>query len=38
MQTYTNLMVGPHTFALKGIDMAGNVQPVPTTFEWEVVP
>jgi hypothetical protein len=34
--TYTNLSTGPHTFAVKVIDQAGNVSPSATTYTWTI--
>ena len=34
--TYTGLAVGTHTFSVTATDLAGNTDPTPATFEWEV--
>ena len=33
---YTGLAPGPHTFAVRAIDAAGNVDPAPATWSWLV--
>jgi hypothetical protein len=35
-QPYDNLGNGPHTFEVRAIDTAGNLDPTPTTYSWEV--
>jgi hypothetical protein len=35
-KTYSSLADGDHTFEVRAVDAAGNVQPTPTSFEWEV--
>ncbi len=35
-QEYTSLGVGGHTFAVRAIDAASNVDPTPATFAWTV--
>ncbi|MGA8046498.1 MAG: right-handed parallel beta-helix repeat-containing protein [Dermatophilaceae bacterium] len=35
-QTYDNLDVGSHTFDVRAIDAAGNVDPTPASFSWEI--
>jgi parallel beta-helix repeat protein len=37
-QTYTSLAVGVHTFAVRAVDAAGNIDATPATYEWEVTP
>jgi fibronectin type 3 domain-containing protein len=34
--TYTGLAVGTHTFSVTATDLAGNTDPTPATFNWEV--
>ncbi|MCM8745822.1 metallophosphoesterase [Thermomicrobium sp. CFH 73360] len=34
--TYTNLAIGIHTFSVTATDLAGNIDPTPATFTWEV--
>ena len=34
--SYTNLAQGPHTFAVRGTDMAGHTDPTPATRSWTV--
>jgi hypothetical protein len=34
--TYTGLAVGPHTFAVRAVDVAGNVDPTPASHAWTV--
>ena len=36
--SYTGLGVGPHTFSVRAIDAAGNVDPTPATRLWTVEP
>jgi hypothetical protein len=36
--TYTGLAVGEHIFAVRGTDLAGNVNLVWEDYEWEIVP
>src|SRR5207302_10206833 len=35
-QTYTGLANGAHTFSVKAIDPAGNVDPTPAAASWTV--
>jgi hypothetical protein len=35
-QTYGQLSNGPHTFAVRAVDAAGNVDPSPSTRSWTV--
>jgi len=35
-QLYTKLAKGPHTFSVRARDAAGNVDPMPASFTWEV--
>ena len=35
---YTDLSPGPHTFAARATDPAGNTRPTPATWDWTVVP
>ncbi|GAB4191454.1 MAG: hypothetical protein OHK0022_05180 [Roseiflexaceae bacterium] len=35
-QTYTGLADGPHTFAVRAIDRAGNVDATPATYSWTI--
>jgi len=35
-KTYTNLADGPYTFEVRATDKAGNQQPTPAEFSWEV--
>jgi hypothetical protein len=35
-QAYSALADGPHTFQVKAVDMAGNAEPTPSTYSWEV--
>jgi hypothetical protein len=35
-QTYTNLPDGPHTFQVRAIDAAGNVDPTPAQYTWTI--
>jgi hypothetical protein len=37
-QTYAGLAEGSHTFQLRSIDQAGNVDPTPTGYTWTYVP
>jgi uncharacterized protein len=37
-QIYTGLGFGFHTFDVRAIDEAGNVDPTPASYTWEVVP
>jgi len=34
--TYTALAVGPHTFSVAATDVAGNTDPTPATYTWEI--
>jgi len=34
--TYTGLPAGIHTFSVTAVDLAGNVDPTPATFSWEI--
>ena len=34
--SYSSLTVGPHTFTVRAIDVAGNVDPTPATSTWQV--
>ncbi|MDA8099753.1 MAG: hypothetical protein M0042_09010 [Nitrospiraceae bacterium] len=36
--TYTRIAPGPHTFAVKAIDVAGNVEPSPANASWTAHP
>ena len=29
---------GPHTFAVRALDRAGNADPTPATYRWKVLP
>ncbi len=35
-KTYTNLSEGTHNFEVRAIDQAGNVDPTPPWFEWNI--
>lgn len=35
--TYTGLTIGTHTFAVSATDLAGNTDPSPATYAWEIV-
>ena len=35
-QQYAGLAVGPHTFAVRAIDAAGNVDGTPASFAWTI--
>jgi CSLREA domain-containing protein len=37
-QEYSGLSVGPRTFSVRAIDAAGNADPSPATYAWEVTP
>lgn len=37
-QNYTGLSVGSHTFLVRAIDTAGNVDPSPASFTWLITP
>jgi parallel beta-helix repeat protein len=37
-QSYVDLGPGPHTFEVRAIDVAGNVDPTPATYTWTVQP
>ena len=34
--TYANLSNGSHTFAVRAVDAAGNIDPSPATYTWQV--
>ncbi|MBK8903182.1 MAG: right-handed parallel beta-helix repeat-containing protein [Anaerolineaceae bacterium] len=34
---YTELFGGPHTFEVRAIDLAGNVDPTPAVYTWSVL-
>ncbi|MCX2726787.1 metallophosphoesterase [Thermomicrobium sp. 4228-Ro] len=34
--SYTGLTAGIHTFSVTAVDLAGNVDPTPATFSWEI--
>ena len=36
--TYPGLAVGPHTFAVRTVDSAGNADPTPATHSWTQTP
>ncbi|MGC1852489.1 MAG: Ig-like domain-containing protein, partial [Solirubrobacterales bacterium] len=33
---YTGLAEGAHVFEVKAVDLAGNVDPIPASFDWQV--
>ncbi len=35
-KTYEELLEGPHSFAVKATDAAGNTDPTPATFAWTI--
>jgi hypothetical protein len=35
-KTYTNLSEGSHTFSVRAIDSAGNVDPTPAAYSWTI--
>ncbi|MGI0042719.1 MAG: sialidase family protein, partial [Nitrososphaeraceae archaeon] len=35
--TFNNLAFGTHTFKVKAIDMAGNADPTPASFTWNIL-
>nr|BAL55188.1 OmpA domain-containing protein [uncultured prokaryote] len=35
--SYANLMPGTHVFSVAAVDAAGNIDPTPATYSWEVV-
>jgi choice-of-anchor C domain-containing protein len=35
---YVNLSAGSHTFAVRAVDAAGNVDPTPVTYSWNINP
>ncbi|MHB1134855.1 MAG: Ig-like domain-containing protein [Chloroflexota bacterium] len=35
-KTYTGLGGGEHTFAVRAVDLAGNVDPTPAQYGWEI--
>jgi len=35
-KTYTNLSEGSHTFSVRAIDSAGNVDSIPATYSWTI--
>ena len=35
-KSYVDLTAGPHTFSVRAIDAAGNVDPTPATYSWTV--
>lgn len=37
-QSYSGLALGTHSFAVRAIDSAGNVDPTPATATWAIVP
>jgi len=37
-KTYTALSTGSHTFLVRAVDTALNVDPTPATFSWTIVP
>jgi hypothetical protein len=36
-QTYTDLSLGDHTFAVRAIDSSGNTDPTPATYNWTII-
>jgi hypothetical protein len=36
--SYMELLRGVHTFSVRAVDVAGNVDPTPATFSWSVEP
>ena len=34
---FQGLSLGPHTFAVRAVDAAGNADATPATFDWEIV-
>ncbi len=37
-KSYTNLVAGPHTFYVRAVDQAGNVDETPAEYSWTVDP
>jgi hypothetical protein len=35
-KTYTGLALGPHTFAVRATDAAGNIDPTPPKYSWTI--
>ncbi len=35
-KTYTGLALGPHTFAVRATDVAGNIDPTPPRYAWTI--